>query len=226
MNFGIDEKLFEDALRLYSEDLCTELPAAEECTDISFSPDFQRRMEKLIKDRQKFYYYWFNTVGKRIASIVLIVVIGLLTVTFSVKALREPFLKFIVEIFEKFTSIVMVQEEPKTATTFVPMDPTYLPKGFVVESEIEYENNYRKKYRNEHGLFITYRQQLNKTFVTTIDTENIEYNVIFINGLQGFKYINKGEVIITFSDSNYTYILMGPISESELLRMAESIFVK
>lgn len=226
MNFGIDEKLFEDALRLYSEELCTELPATEECTDISFSPDFQRRMEKLIKDRQKFYYYWFNTVGKRIASIVLIVVIGLLTVTFSVKALREPFLKFIVEIFEKFTSIVMVQEEPANSNLFMPIDPTYIPNGYVIVSQYQDEVNYRKWFQNESGTIIAYSQQLNSNYVSTIDTENIGYQEVMINSLRGFIYTNKEQTKVIFGNEQYTFFITGSVSKDELICIAKSILIK
>ncbi len=71
-----------------------------------FSPIFESQMQRLIQ-KQKGIYRLVNTVGKRVACIVLVILVSLTTTVFSVEALRVPVVKaienFFVEVKEKLT---------------------------------------------------------------------------------------------------------------------------
>ena len=60
----------------------------------------------LIKLQKKSYYQDINTVGNRVASIVVVFILCLFITVFSVKALREPFINFVVETYEKDVDII------------------------------------------------------------------------------------------------------------------------
>ncbi len=71
-----------------------------------FSPIFESQMQRLIQ-KQKGIYRLVNTVGKRVACIILVILVSLTTTVFSVEALRVPVVKaienFFVEVKDKLT---------------------------------------------------------------------------------------------------------------------------
>ena len=78
------------------------IPTDESSIDFTFSEKFNKKMEKLIKSQRKSYYIFINTVGKRVA-ILFVAIITLFAASMSVKAIREPVINFIIEVYESFT---------------------------------------------------------------------------------------------------------------------------
>ena len=218
----IDEKLIK-AFELYNEKLCDSLPTDEELKDIKFSDGFEKKMQKLIMVQKKSYFYLINSVGKRVAIIVLAIIISLTATTFGVKAIRETVIEFITETFEKFTKISVQDEEPVTQDDIVKAAPQYIPEGYSIESEFDSGIVYRIVYSNSDINTIDYIQQINFGTIYNVDTEDIEYEVININSLDGIKYIKKKMNTVVFSDETYLYTIRGQVPFDELIKMAESI---
>ena len=177
----------EEKLRLalvkYSCYMASMGPDKEELDKITFSPEFEERMEKLIKRQKKFYFYMVNTAAKQVAMFVAIIIIALTTTTFSVKALREPFINFIVKTFEKFTSIVFnveneTAESSEIITPFAKKVPAYIPEGFTFESEFETEVSYQVMYRKDGFGSIMFTQNCELSSHTVLDTENLYSSVL------------------------------------------------
>ena len=103
--------------------LSDSLPTDEELKDITFSEDFENKMQKLIKMQKKSYFHLINTVGKWVAVIILAIMISLTATTFGVKAIRESVIKFITETFEKFTAVSVEDDEIDTRVEFVKSPP-------------------------------------------------------------------------------------------------------
>ena len=59
-------------------------------------------MDKLIKSQRKPYWNFISTVSRR-AAVIIVAIITLVTAAFSVKAIREPIIKFIKQVYESFT---------------------------------------------------------------------------------------------------------------------------
>ena len=78
-----------------------------------FSLEFEKQMDKLIKRRRKPYYSMVNTVGKRVAVIILAFFIVSFTTVMSVEALRKPFLKFITNMFSTHSEIKSDSDDSK-----------------------------------------------------------------------------------------------------------------
>ena len=75
----------------------------------NFSPEFEIKMEKLIKSQRGFRRL-INTAGKRAAVIVLAVIISLTGVACTVKEVREPIVKTIKEFFVDAQQLLVVLE--------------------------------------------------------------------------------------------------------------------
>lgn len=92
------------AFELYSECYCETLPL--ELDSISFSEAFERKTQKLLNFQKKGYFYAINTVSKRVAILILALLITLTATTFGVKAIGKAVRDFIVETFTAHTDNV------------------------------------------------------------------------------------------------------------------------
>ena len=221
---NFDEKLVL-AFQLYNKELCESLPADDELKNIEFSARFEKKMQKLISVQKKSYFYLINTLGKRVAIIILTIIIGLTATTFGVKAIRENAVEFITKTFEKFTKISIKNGEMVTPDEFVKTEPKYIPEGFSFDSKMETDVSIIIEYKNNENLYVGFSQTLN-VGGANVDTEGVEFEKIYINGFEGIKYTNKGENTIIFADKFYLYDFYGQVSFDELIKMAESVIVE
>ena len=131
----VDQKL-KAAFELYSENFCNTLPSEKELKSVTFSSDFEEKMQKLLKKQKKPYYYMINTIGKKIAIIILALLITLTATTFSVKALREAVLEFIRELnfttetFDTHTKITITDTDEPISKEFIKNPGCCAAKGY------------------------------------------------------------------------------------------------
>lgn len=218
------DKKLEMAFELYHKNLCESLPTDEELKSITFSDAFENKMQKLIKVQKKSYYYMIDTVGKRVAIILLTLFISLTATTFSVKAIRESVIEFITETFEKFTKVTVENHESiAMQTEFIKTTPEYVPEGYTVESVIDVLGVYQITYNNKENNPIVYSQEFGNRNISHINTEDVEYEEIFVNSYEGVFYNINGANTIFFANETYLYKVYGQISKDELIKIAESI---
>jgi len=217
-----DQKLIA-AFEIYNRKLCDSLPSDQELEGVTFSKDFERKMLKLIAMQKKSYYYLIDTVGKRVAIIILAIVMSLTATTFGVKAIREAVIEFFTETFEKFTQVTLENEAVVTEQSFVKASPQYVPEGYAFESEVESYGFYRIVYRNPDKSSINFVQKINYGTNYNVDTENTEYEKISVNSFEGIRYVKNGMNTVVFADNEYMYDISGKAPFEELIKIAESI---
>lgn len=221
-----NDKRLKTVFELYSQILSDNLPTNEKLKTITFSRTFEDKMEKLLSVQKKSYYYMVNTVGKKVAIIVLTFLIALTATTFGVKAIRESVIEFITETFEKFTRISIESDNNSNATEFKKTQPKYIPEGFKISRSSDYEDSYLIIYSDSQNNIISYSQQINYDSIITTDTEGAEIETVYINSLEGIMYSNKGYNNIIFGNENYFFTLYSDASMEELYKMAESISIE
>lgn len=223
MNFYKHPKLLE-ALDLYTREQDERLPDEKELKSITFSEEFLKRMRRMIARHRWGYYALFGTVGRRVASILVALLIAATTATVSVEALREPVLRFFAEVFERFTVIFVENDTPAESVGEMELyAPTYIPDGYTVVRKIQANRIYRVVYAHDSMSEINYVQRWSSDINRTIDTEGTKCSKIMVGEYSGFIYTNKGIVAITFGDGTYSYTLTGNISKEELIKIAKSI---
>ena len=226
-----EKAIIYEAFDLYYANYCKTLPTNEELSYIKIPDILDAKIQKLIEREKKFYFYWFNTFGKRVAAIILAILISLTTVTFSVKALREPFIRFIVEIYEKFSNVIFVNDKSESDIILVTeelilekIQPTYIPEEYELESEYNDEVIHKEIYINsDKSKTIMYMQRINDESIVQANTENVVYENILINNYSAIYYSNKGTNTIVVSGERYIFTIEGTIEKEELLKIAESI---
>lgn len=221
-NLDILYRAFDEYCKYYM----TTLPDKDELRKITFSPEFEAKMQKLINKQKKLYFYMINTVAKRVACIIVACLAVLTTLTFSVKALREPVVKFFVHTFRRFSTIVFDDEHIDDSfnqgiTTFYA--PTYLPEGYEEYEGFKGFASYRIKYKNPTNEEITYIQEIITPSPHYTDTENATTS--YINDGATLLIVKDDTKKIIWHDEKYMYILTTPghFSEEELLKIADSI---
>ena len=161
-------------------------PTYDECKHITFSAEFERKMQRLINMEKKPYYYLINTVGKRVACIVIAALIALTSITFGVKAIREAVIDFFVETIEKFTIVGFkdedIPENNKTIETYYA--PTYIPEGYELKTDEKMQAYRRMRYVSDNH-YIDFRQNVLQSVSAYIDTENSKIESVLVSGNKG-----------------------------------------
>lgn len=224
MNLYRNEKLLE-AFDLYVREQDALLPTEEELSTITLSPEFQAKMERMLTLRKRGYYHMFGTWGRRVASILIALLVATTTVTVSVKALREKVIEFFTEVFDTHTVVTFVDDTPDVPDEIAlePRKPSYIPEGYVMETEEYLNTSYRVAYINGNGDRIVYRQRWKDSSEIILDTENAQSCEIAVGSRHVISYISKGTTFITFTDEAYVFTLSGVLNVETLMKIIESI---
>ncbi len=205
-----------------NEDLLREFNPSE-----NFYYQMQKTIDKM-QHNQRLYYTPAQAAVRRAAIIIISTALVLGTVSFSVKAIREPIIRFFRQTFDRFTEFTSTTSdvdfwlnEYDDDTCFV---PTYVPEGYFIKTkELLYGRCYIT-YENADGSQIWYRQLEAKFLINIrLDTENAEVHDIIVNGQKAIWYKNKGYTNLFAYTSSGCCFLYWKGSLEELRQMAESI---
>lgn len=221
--------LGEALLKFQTERINKNYPLTEEYNE-EFSPNSvtDEKICKLIKLEKKPYYVLINTIGKRVACIIILILTMMTTTVFSVKALREPFINFIVSTYEKASAIIFKDGESKpnqSVTLSEFYEPEYLPLGYIKTYEEKGYFFYFCEFTDQDGNIINTENFITENAILSVNTENVEVERIFItnNKTEAIYYENKGVKEIVFSLDGYGFTVSGKVEKSELIKIAESM---
>lgn len=216
-------------IKEYNKKLCEVLPSDSEVEDVTFSDRFERKMNRLLFHQKHFYYKLINTAAKRVACFVIALLTIMSITTFSVKAFRDPLVKFLVYTFKEGSTLTFNANSEAAPGKFEAKRPNYIPPQFTntltnvtkIDSVIVWlrdaeENNFR------------FRQiyKTNSPQSITVNTENARTKIVTIKGkYKGFLCDNKGMLWLGFeTESDIFYIdLASKYTEAEIIKIAESI---
>lgn len=221
-----EEFLLKQAVAAYVEEEMTRLPSDEEIGVHQFSPEFERKMEKLLRHEHRPHRILLHSTGKRVA--VLAAVIALLAASMlSVGAVRESIVSFFTEVYEEFTAIIFDQPEEMGRTyeadSIDAIEVTYIPEGFELISESKNDVESRMEYVDDCGNRIIIRQTLNRNTQKTIDTEDVESEEVVVKKYRGIYFENKGFGTLIWDDSKQSFEIAGNVERDEIFKVAESI---
>ncbi len=222
-----EKELLQKAFEQYHIALAAALPSEEELQTITISEKLEQRMARLFYHQKHFYYVLINTAAKRVACILVAILLAATITTVSVEALRESFIRFVVETFEKGSIIWFSKEDEGTPIQpITPKIPTYLPAGYqlVTDMSNEFETNLiYEGNKTEYFQFL----QLPKGSKRTVNTEGVDYTkILVLNTYEGIIFQNLCNTYLIFNDDEYMYTIIGTVTEEEILKIAESIPLK
>lgn len=179
---AITKSEFKQAFREVVSLEFSHVPTDENNIQYTFSENFNKRMKKLIESQKKVYWHFVNTSTKR-AAIIFVAILTLFTATFSVKAIREPIIKFIKQVYETFTHYSFDGYTTKTIAKEYSITQT--PKGFEQIDKIKNDYLINTIYENSSGEVIKFFQKITESNSGLFeDNENTVISKITVNSIE------------------------------------------
>lgn len=213
---------FKNAFREVVSSEFAHIPTDESSIDFTFSERFNKRMEKLIRLQKKVYYNFVNTAYKRVA-IICVVLLTMLTTACSVKAIREPIVNFIKQVYESFTHYSYDGDTTEKITKEYTLK---FPDSFEQTNITKNKSLISIEYTNSLGDIIEFSQMTTEYSTGYfVDNENGDIKTENINGIEvEFKerYDTKSAI---WTQNGYVFVIdcYGNISYDTIKRMIESL---
>ena len=172
---------FNNALREAVSSEFTDIPTDESSINYTISERFIKKMDKLIRSQKKVYYNFINTVSKRVA-IICLVVVTLFTTACSVKAIREPIVNFITEVYETFTRYFFDGDTVESVTKQYSIE--LLPESFEQTNVTENDISVTKTYENSLGERIIFSQTITEDTEYKMDAEHGNVQKLLVNNIE------------------------------------------
>ncbi len=209
--FEITDEWLEKYMTMASDEMLQELEESmtEEDLNHEFSPEFEKKMKRLIWLES---HSWIADFGKFMGKVAVVVICMLgvsLAVTMSVDAYRSKFFQTAQDLWED--SVIHTYFSGEDEEGFVPQEPAYIPEGYVEVSRVETEGMFSIKYINENDDELYWDQRLARD--ETWSTWDAEYESQEIqkidNGYMTILNYSDGYIIIFYESNKYIYILSG-----------------
>lgn len=226
----VDDEFLYQYMPKLEEKLMKAYPDNEEFTH-EFSGFFEKRMEKLLtRVRQKERYGIPIKTGARIAAAIALILAGSVAVSVNTDALS---LERIKEKLYEYTQVIHKKETEKRyyapeekVGEFVPLYPTYIPKGYELTIEDSDGTFLFLSYENPEGTgFIIDQEQVKDGMVVGEDNEYVREEEAQILGYDGrICYKEDGQVHIWWESENTLYCAgSNSFGKEELLKICESL---
>lgn len=212
---------FKAAFREVISSEFAHIPTDESSIDFTFSEKFIKRMNKLIRAQRKSYYKFINTAAKR-AAVIFAAIITLFTASLSVKAIREPVVRFIKQVYETFIHYTFEGDiQPKIKKEFFIKT---LPDGFIQHDKIESDLAITTIYVNDNNT-IKFTQQSTNNANHFFDNESGTLTKVTISGINVDIYESENIKHAVWTDEGYFFKLtcLGEINIDSVTMMIESI---
>lgn len=198
------------------------LPSCDE-VEHEFSPQFEKKMNKLIKRRNKPYYKIINTIGKRVACVAVVIIVVSSITVMSVDALRNAVADFFISIYETFSTVQSTKDNNAPSTIEDIYEITYNLTDFTLEYE-DYTEYSRNTTYVRDNIIIDYKQYTKEMYDENINTENAEITFIDINGYEAIYFIdNHNYSNIVWDNGDYIITLFSNVGKDALIDIAKSV---
>ena len=198
----------------------------QEDMEVEFSRQYEVYMEKLLSGKIPKRRKHFNTVGKRIAACVAVIML-VFGGSMTVKAFREPVVEFFTNVYEKIVEIFFDDDDIAKAPSEIETVYTlgYVPDGYEMESYSIDECKIVSKtvFSNNKDKIIFRQHILDSKF--GLDNENTDYRYFYIDDIK-VASIEKGEErMLYWNTAEYSFMLSVELEmvEEELISIISSV---
>ncbi|MDR1158953.1 MAG: DUF4367 domain-containing protein [Oscillospiraceae bacterium] len=231
---NLNDKIFDAMLDVAAEEVLEQRLKEWEALDTEehvFSPEFERKMRRLLKGRtRQVRVQKARRFFSRAAAVLVIFMVVGFALTMSVSAIRVQVLNTIIEYGETFFGVHFGGTADENSESDAYVYPEYVPVGYELEVDDEMPIGRIVSYKNEEtGGVIDFLQLLKlESTVNTFDSEHVDipYEVTYKDQrLLVFESNTEGyaSYIIWESDTIF-YELSASLPVDELLKIARSTF--
>lgn len=199
-----------------------DVPCNDSQIQHTFSPGFEQRIAKLIQKEKSVFWHFVNTASKRAAAIIIVLVM-LFTTACSVKAIREPLVRFLTEVHETFTEYFFDGE--KTTAITEKYQISVIPNGFTEESVFETDTATTVVYKSAQGNEIHFAQAVTEETNIYLDTEKADSKTIPVAEYEVQLYSQDGVLFAMWTNDGYYFeiVCYGDFSEGDIVSLIRSV---
>lgn len=210
--------LFEEANQLKNES--EPLPSKEDAK--RFSNLLDSHMDKVNKVES---CRRGSRLLKKIAVIMIVIVLAFSAMMVTVKAFRLQVLNFFVD--PKYTSVQLNEDENLMVSWTNDYVPTYVPKDYEVAGTSHSDAINKIVFKKPDNSSIIYTEYKSTSSIA-VDTEGASLiETVKINGRDGTLTIKDSMTAVVWSINDHIFLIQGTISKDEAVKIAEGIkFVK
>lgn len=237
-----DELSFRRCALEHAQQQAQEFDALTGPDELMPEPDFaaldqlmEKQLHRKQSERRRRRFSKQAVRFSRIAASFLVVALAGFTVLFfSVDAVKINVVNFIVRSYEVATRFHiedmlgnMPEDFPElNQTTF--REPGYIPKGFDQTYYSCTEGHGMIIYEEPDSPYVLSYSCMTLNTSISLDTEDCLMEQVSVSGNKAYLYTKyrgepKGHTSLIWHDGSYIYLIGGPISSQEIIRMAESL---
>ena len=201
----LKEALLEEDLREMA--IIDALPDEE----FVFSEKYKKEMQKLLIKHKKYTRNANRFIPKRLVGVLAAILITL-TLMMSISAIREPVIKFIVNVYENFISIFVEDEGAKPPQEIEHIClPTDGIQGYSIQSSYNQGKISSTVWINENNEVIFLEQSiLENNYQAFLDNESTYYKTTIVDIYEIF-YIEKNSSFgVVWSNGEYMFKMLFP----------------
>lgn len=217
----ITDEMLQEAAAKVSMAMLDTLPKPEDC-EHNFSPQFQRKMRKLLYTNKK------RTVLRHAVAAILVVLFGSFSwLGVDVEA-RAAFFSWIRTQYEN--TFVYHFSGPDINTNLLSYSLGWLPEGYVEVSRVQEDTIILYVYGGPDDGMIFFRYSpMSDGIIDAVTTNGIEPEAVVINGMAGDFYLSDvasetNELIWFDQDANIAFSLSSFFDKTVMMRMAQNVF--
>lgn len=191
-----------------------------------FSDKYNRKINKLIKRREKPYFKLICTTWRRVVCTAAAVII-ILASSLSVEAVRETIHDFLMNIFKGYTT-VSVSETIKEYPTVIEeeYEISNLPEGFELSEYFCDEKSVFSAYFNGEK-YIFFEQTVYYDFKANFDNSRSEFE--YYTDISGQEYLihdTGGDYCVTFNNGKYIILITSNLDKKEIMNLCKDTKIK
>lgn len=189
-----------------------------------FSPEFERKMNRLIRRQRKPYFKLINTVGKRAACIAVCIIIAVSATALTSEAVREKILSFFVNTNPKNSSLTVESDTDAPDTIEEIYAITYDLSDYEIYYE-EYNETKRNIVYQKDDVFVNFTQYTKERYENFgLNTEGAPVETIMINDYEAIYFgDNHNYHHLVFNNGDYIFYILTNIDKNELIDIAASV---
>lgn len=218
-----DERLRE-AARQAEKNLLASLPEPKDC-EATFSPEFTRKMKKLVRRTDHPIRYW---VQKAVACILLVILLGGGSVLALSTEARAAFVGWVREVYESWFVYQYIGKD-QVAPEAVVYCPTWIPNGYELVTAPEAEIHSTAIYENSEGNIIAFYCSMNTESINLkIEYGDTQLFDVYVGDISADLYIDNtsgNANCLVWEDENRQMIfwIVSTLDGETMVKIAESV---
>ncbi len=225
-DFGDLDDIIVQGISQFTEEWIATYPDPNELKDkYEFSDKCNKRMERMIKHHNSFFYRITRTSKMKVASILVLAFLAANVLLLTNDNAQASAREFFTKVFTEFTDIFFIADnELKEIEQYYA--PSYIPEGYEIARIYDNPTEFGINYIDENENIATYSQSLMVGTGLNADTENINNEEVIeeieINNNTAILIYNKVNYSLHWNDGIYRYTIVGK-SQEEIIQIAQSL---